>query len=244
MTENHSYNDKPKFTLKGEMQKRRTQEILRTIEDKRSDPARTTQTTPAVSMPIVSEPTLTLLTPTAPSVSQTSISAVKPAQPMSWDSRVVVIASLLTAAVVVIGLIALRSRISSNPVVTNTTASAVVSPSQLTDHFKQSSVQVNAVRNIPVSSNAWHASQIIAFDAQENGSQGSFIFVGFSPTNQGIPDILKIAGDRLKGWQAISATSAILLIAPGTNQTLATDVSRQLGQFLVTPRTAQSETIS
>jgi len=84
VTDKHSSNDRPKFTLKGEMQKRRTKEILRTIEDKRtgvarsmtangSDPSRVTQTVP-VAPPSASDPKPATLQPAVTTTRETTAS--------------------------------------------------------------------------------------------------------------------------------------------------------------------------
>ena len=252
MTDNQSSNDKPKFTLKEQLQKRRAQEIDRTIEARRtgamrqdlshrSDAHRATQTV-STPRPVAGKSEAVGLESADSHTPQPLGTATEGVQTVPSRKRFFILAgAILMIIIVVVGIVIVRPSDAGSKV-SDSTSSSVTGSNPLSNQFKQSNIQISGVRNIPVSSNSWHANQIIEFDAQENGIRGSFILVSYSLTSQTIPDIFKVAGDRLKGWRAITASSAILLIAPGTSQSLATDVSHQLSQYLVAPQATQSGT--
>ncbi len=243
-----------KFSLKGEIQKRKTQELARQIEERKAaaargegqlgavDPRRTTQTTPAVrsgsvapkQAPQTVDPRRTTQARRAvkPSSHAQSRSSLIPKLTRGQKSLLIAGTAAILIVFVCMGTTAI---IADKANVTPTLAPLpIVSASNVIAYLKKVDVPITGDRELAIPAGSWRASQEIEFKVRRADKSGLFIILSYKSSDHKITDIFRASG-RLKNWKMLDVANILMFVSPDSEQGIREEISSHIIQYLLAP---------
>ena len=263
MTDKDQKDGKSGFSLQGEIKKRKTQEMQRAIDQQRvTDPRRTSQTTNAASTapdPRRASQTMPTVQPAAQPRRQTQTNAAVPdprrtsqvtgitkrvtqtaAMPVIHSRRNLMIAGIATfLAVMVLGGTFLLARSSVNTVSPTPTPMSVlptVSANDVVNYLRQANVPISNLRQLPVDSAAWLATEEIQFDIQRSGGKATFLVLSYASPDRAISDDFRAkANAKFKDWQITPISNILVFTSPDAAPDIKTEMGSHLTSYLLAP---------
>src|SRR4051812_39285798 len=183
----------PRRSLKDEIQKRKTQEMLRAIESKTTQTAPPRGTGPLSLDTPPKRQTGSLAGAEPKRTTQTIVTP--PARPI-WASRkaLIAVAAALLTSVVCISTLALTATTATPP--TSTLATPIVLPKvralEAVNYLKRAGMPVTGLRAFPMPGNIWQASEELQFNVEHDNSKGIFVILSYDTTGRLAGDVMTV----------------------------------------------------
>jgi hypothetical protein len=222
-----------KRSLQQEIKKRKTQELLRTLEAKPPSQPIAPKQTPTASAP-QSNATGERSTQATPINKRTT--QIAPSIMPGWTKRqkqVAVAATILAITVCIFtGLIANGLPTAQPPLKPLPRASV----GNLLDYLESVNVPIDNLQTLSVPNETWDAREEIQFSVNQNDGQGIFIVLSYDSPSKAIMDSFKVTfHQKFKTWKLMLVSNILLLASPETAQTLVAELASHVTQYLIAP---------
>jgi hypothetical protein len=244
---------KPEFSLKGEIKKRRTQEIVRSFEardvakargeptlqallgnDRSSSPGQPASLSPKRTSSTITLPVMPPPSPTTPQqTGPFSRTGTLPARSLRHvlRGRYALVGIAMTLVLVIAGAGLILSRANVRPVPTGL---PVVRAADVVAYLKQVGVPVVRARELAVPNVNWKAAQEFQIDVASSGSTGTFIILSYASRQHAIPDIVSAQHNTTyRQWKLTTGSNLVLLTSPETDPTVGGQVQQQVLHYLL-----------
>jgi hypothetical protein len=229
----------PEWSLKHEIKKRKTQEVLRAVEARQVQtprPLKLPETTAQV--PTRQEPQIKpkRITQTLPEGKRTTQIAGVVSYSTGWTKRQrqtgIIATILVIAACLLTTLVA-----TSQPILHPTLSPLPIeSTGNLVGYLRDVGVPVANLRTLSVPSAMWNAKEEIQFDVLRWDGKGVFVILSYdSPAQAGIDAFKATYHQKFKTWNLMQISNVLVLTSPDTGQPLSAEIASHLTQYLVAP---------
>ncbi len=232
--------DKDKFSLKENIQKRKTQEIQRTILDQQIAKARGDSAMPPAK-------------PAPPVRPQRP--AKRASQELQSDKRATLVASSVRAnrqrdrVRLIVGIAAtlvlftcaaslvLASNSASIPLPTPTFVPLPnVTAMNIVDYLGKVGLSAANLRQYDPQTDAWRAMEELEFNLQRGADKVEVIALSYPTSAAKMPDVFRAhSSSKFKTWQMLTVANMILLISPDSSPGLSQDLTSHVMQFTLAP---------
>ncbi len=233
-------NEQPEWSLKQEIQKRKTQEILRALEAREIktplpsvSQSKTTIPVPASSNPLPFPHRLALLGP----MGKPRILATRTGHTFSaWTKRQKQIAIVATILLITVCLVTVGVVIDQPFPQSTLPALPAVSSNEFITYLQRAGVIVSNLRIFTVPNARWNAKQEIQFEAYHGGAKGVFVILSYPSPAQAGTDAFKATYDpKFSQWNVTQISNVLVLAAPSTSSPFNAEIASHLTQYLVAP---------
>jgi hypothetical protein len=231
--------DDDKFSIKGHIQKRKTQEVQRVILDQQIAKARGD----SASTPIPPRPQTATL---KPALTQKKLPPDKGATLLapsvrvsSEGQRIALIVSVATLLIVFIcaGTLAMASNTEPTPAQTATFVPVPnITAMNIVDYLGQVGLSAANIREYNPQTDAWRAVEELEFNLQQGSDKAEVIALTYPSSDAKMPDVFKARrSDKFKTWQLLTVSNMILLISPESSPSLSQDLTSHVMHYAVGP---------
>jgi hypothetical protein len=230
---------KPRRSLKDEIQKRRTQQIEREIQARRlpqtaRPPSQeTSQPSPA--------------TQSAGSAgghkrtTQTTAVRSESSTPPRWTAprfspRLLIVVAGAATGVIILLMVGLLGGNATPAPAPSQAPLPVVSAQDVINYLRLAGVPVSGLRALKVPNENWQATEEFQFDVQRGDQKGIFLLLSYPSTRLTSRDSFNVSlSTRFKGWQQIAISNILLMISPDSAKPIGDEIANHLSQYLVAP---------
>jgi hypothetical protein len=235
---NNDLNGK-EWTLKQELQKRKTQQILRDIQAKQgpltlySGQPYGHETPPSESQ-ISRPPQVTTLSLVKARMSR---SGLRPSTTrlgvLSVAKRRKIIAVVSAAAILLVCFIV---TLIVSPQVPTLAALPRVSIAQAVNYLKQGGVPIADLKQLAVPSQTWHANEGVQFSTSEGNSKATFIILSYDSPGHASLDAFKASHtEPFRKWTLSQIANVLVLTSPNSPHNLQADLTKRLTRGFIAP---------
>ncbi len=230
-----------KWSLQHEIKKRKTQELLRTLEAKQvrtASPVPRRPTAPA-PQPGTSPKPVARVIPASQRTTQVARVVSAPSRLTRRQRRLAVIATICAVTICLLSGLVADSLPPAQPRLAPLPTTSVTN---LVGYLQQVGVPLGALQTFAVPNDTWGAKEEVQFDVyggrvgRVTNDKGVFVVLRYDSLVRRSLDAFKAAfNPKFKSWKQMQVSNLLVLASPDTAEPLVAEIASHLTQYLIAP---------